>query len=73
MATHALKQLITLTALLLLVFTGQASADDASGVLKVTTDKGDYVSVDFFEKGSRKSVSLRSRSMSTRAPTRFAS
>ena len=41
MATHALKQLITLTALLLLVFTGHAKAEEASGVLKVTTDKGE--------------------------------
>ena len=41
MTTHAFKQLITLTVLLLMVFTGQAKAEDASGVLKVTTDKGE--------------------------------
>lgn len=49
MATHAFKQLLTLTALLLLVFTGQAKAEDASGMLKVTTDKGEatvYVGLD---------------------------
>ena len=41
MTRQAIDRLLSLTAILLMVFTGQAKAEDANGILKVTTDKGE--------------------------------
>lgn len=40
MARRALKQILLLACISLLVVSGRASAEDAQGILKVTTDKG---------------------------------